>query len=224
MKRVAVILSGCGVMDGSEIHEATLSLLYLDQAKVATQCFAPNKDQLDVIDHKTNKLISSQKRNTLSESARIARGKILPLSELNVDQFNAIIFPGGFGAAKNLTTFALDGPDCAIDAEVETIIQQAIAKGRAIGAICIAPVVIARALRDSGVLPRLTIGDDPEVIEALKKMNAEPISAKVSDIVVDGKLKIVSTPAYMLATGIAEAAKGIDKLIEKVLEVAPQTL
>ncbi|MBW7991988.1 MAG: isoprenoid biosynthesis glyoxalase ElbB [Planctomycetes bacterium] len=223
MKRVAVILSGCGVMDGSEIHEATLSLLYLDQAKVATQCFAPNKDQLDVIDHKTNELISRQKRNTLSESARIARGKILPLSELKVDQFNALIFPGGFGAAKNLTTFALDGPDCTIDAEVATIIQQAIAKSRAIGAICIAPVVVARALRDSGVSPRLTIGDDPEVIEALRKMNAEPISAKVSDIVVDEKLKIVSTPAYMLATGIAEAARGINKLIEKVLEIAPQT-
>ncbi|MBN2226712.1 MAG: isoprenoid biosynthesis glyoxalase ElbB [candidate division Zixibacteria bacterium] len=220
MKKVGVILAGCGVYDGSEIHEAVLTLLYLDQAGAEIHCFAPDKDQLHVVNHLTGQPVEGDKRNVLVESARIARGEIRPLSDMKLDQLDAVIFPGGFGAAKNLCTFAVDGPACEIDPHVIGVIADAIAKKKTIGAICISPVVVARALKDSGASPELTIGQDPGTNEALTALRAKPVNAKVDDIVVDQKHKIVTTPAYMLGPRISNVAAGIEKLVMKVLEIA----
>lgn len=215
--RVAVILSGCGVLDGSEIHEATLALLFLDRSNCQVRCFAPNKAQSDVVDHVSQKQVSHQDRNVLVEAARIARGKIEPLSGIDLDEFDAVILPGGYGAAKNLCTFALDGAKCEIDHDVAAVIQEAVAKRLVLGAICISPVVVARALRDTGVRPTLTVGSDRGTMDAIEQLQACPVKAKTTDCVVDKKNRIVSTPAYMLAERISEVAEGVEKLVKSVL-------
>jgi len=217
MKKVAVILAGCGVKDGSEIHEATLAILFLDRAGAEISFFAPDKNQRDVIDH-LSLSPADETRNVLAESARIARGDIKPLSEINLDALDAIVFPGGFGAAKNLCSYAVDGPACSIDPKVEEIIQKAVEKGKATGCICIAPVLVARALRDTGANPRLTIGNDETTMQHLRELNAEPVPATVLEAVVDQKNKIVSTPAYMLAQSISELASGVEKLVEELFK------
>lgn len=220
MKRVAVILSGCGVFDGTEIHEAVLTLLYLDKHGAEVQCFAPDEDQLQVINHATQEIAETEKRNVLVESARIARGPVTPLNNLDMGLFDAVIFPGGFGAAKNLCTFAVEGINGSINDEIARIIEDAHLGGKVIGAMCIAPVLVAQAFKNTDVKPRLTIGIDQDTSEALSKLNAEPITAKVDDIVIDDRNKIVTTPAYMLGSNIAEIAVGIEKLINEVIRMA----
>jgi enhancing lycopene biosynthesis protein 2 len=224
MKKVGVILAGCGVMDGSEIHEATLTIYFLDKSGVEISFFAPDKDQMDVVDHCESKPLCGskpldEKRNVLKESARIARGVISPLSEIDIDSLDAIILPGGFGAAKNLTSFAVDGSSCDIDPDVAKVIKSAVEKKKAVGSLCIAPVVVARALKGSGIKPKLTIGTDEGVMQKLKEMDAIPIAASVSEIVVDEENKLVSTPAYMLGKSISEIAVGIEKLVKKILSL-----
>lgn len=219
MKRVAVILSGCGVNDGSEIHEAVFTAYFVDKNGAEVCFFAPDKGQRDVIDHSRQAPQVGENRNVLEESARIARGSIEPLSAIDIEKVDAVIFPGGFGAAKNLCSFAVDGADCEIDSQVETIIRTALNSGKVLGAICIAPVLIARALRDIDVKVKLTIGTDENVSGALRKMGAQPVSATVSEVVVDEKNKIVSTPAYMLATRISQVATGVEKLVTEVLKL-----
>ena len=220
MNRVGVVLSGCGVFDGSEIHEAVLTLLFLDRAGAEIHCFAPDKPQREVVNHFTQKPVAGETRNVLVESARIARGEIAPLSSLNLDQLEAIIFPGGFGAAKNLCSFAVDDVKCELDPDVGRVIQEAVAKGKVVGAICISPVLIARALQGkTGSKPVLTIGTDAATAGALRQLGAENKPASVKEIVVDEKNKIVSTPAYMLGPRIANVAEGIELLVKKVLEL-----
>ena len=220
MKKIGVILSGCGVFDGSEIHEAVLTLLYLDRAGAQASCFAPDKAQMHVVNHLTQRPAENESRNVLVESARIARGEIKPLSELNLDELDAVIFPGGFGAAKNLCTFAVDGAGCTIDGEVARVVRDAVAKNKVVGAICIAPVVVAKALEESGKQPQLTIGTDRETSNALATMKAKPVLRQVTEIAVDETNKIVTTPAYMLATRISEVSEGIEKLVEQVMKMA----
>jgi enhancing lycopene biosynthesis protein 2 len=220
MKKVAVVLSGCGVYDGSEIYEGTCTLLYLDQNDAEITCFAPKKKQYHVIDHTEGKPIEGESRDVYTESARLARGQIKPITELKVDDFDAVVFPGGFGAAKNLCTFAFDGSDCDIDSEVARVISETVDKKKVLGAICIAPAVVARALKDSGKNPKLTVGTDQATMDALKAMNAEPEAKQVTEITVDETNRIVSTPAYMLGQRISEVAAGIEKLVKKVLEMA----
>ncbi len=220
VKKVAVILSGCGVYDGSEIHESVLTLLYLDKTGAEINVFAPDKEQHHVINHLTGEPVEGESRNVLVESARIARGDIKPLGELDVDKMDALLFPGGFGAAKNHSSFAFDGPGCTVDSEVERVIKEAVEKKKVIGTICISPAVTARALKDTDVHPKLTIGTDEATSNALKEMNAEPESKPVSEITIDEKNKIVSTPAYMLGTRVTEVATGIEKLVNKVIEMA----
>ncbi|RJP30605.1 MAG: isoprenoid biosynthesis protein ElbB [Candidatus Omnitrophota bacterium] len=221
MKRVGVVLSGCGVFDGSEIHEAVLTLLYLDQHGAEIRCFAPDKPQMHVVNHYTKQPQAEETRNVLTESARIARGEIAPLAKMNLDQLDAVIFPGGFGAAKNLCNFAVAGPACEIDPDVARIIHDAHAKGKVIGAICIAPALVARAFKgEAGVSPTVTIGTDAATAGALREMGATNQAASVSDVVVDAKNKIVTTPAYMLGPTISKVAQGIEKLVKKVLEMA----
>ncbi|HEY8330537.1 MAG TPA: isoprenoid biosynthesis glyoxalase ElbB [Pseudomonas sp.] len=215
-KKVAVILSGCGVYDGAEIHESVLALLRLSQRGAQVQCFAPDIPQHHVINHLTG-AESAESRNVLVESARIARGQIRDVRELQAADFDALILPGGFGAAKNLSDFALRGASCAVQADVLAAARGFAAAHKPIGLICIAPAMAAR-IYGAGV--QCTIGHDPETAAKLVDMGAEHIDCPVDDIVVDAQRKLVTTPAYMLAKSLAEAASGINKLVDRVLELA----
>jgi enhancing lycopene biosynthesis protein 2 len=216
-KKVGVLLSGCGVMDGSEIHEATLTLYFLDKQGAEYVCMAPNKDQFDVMDHVANKPLA-EKRNVLVEAARIARGKILDLKNVNADDIDAIIVPGGFGAAKNLCTFAKDGSDCSVDPDAARLLKELNQKRKPIGALCIAPAVIAR-LFGPVLSAEVTIGTDPGTASALQKMGAKHTEAQVDEIVVDSKNRIVTTPCYMLAQSIKEVGAGVEKLVARIMEM-----
>ncbi|WP_345870513.1 isoprenoid biosynthesis glyoxalase ElbB [Shewanella algae] len=216
MKKIAVLLSGCGVFDGSEIHEAVLTLLSLSRSGAAYQCFAPDIPQMHVVNHLKGEVVETEQRNVLVEAARIARGDIKATSELNVADFDGLIIPGGFGAAKNLCNFAVNGSNSEIAAPVREFISRFISADKVVGFICIAPVMIP-GLYGEGA--RGTIGTDAETAAAFVAMGGEHQNAKVDEIVVDSERKIVSTPAYMLAGSIAEANSGIEKLVTKVLEL-----
>lgn len=215
-KNVAVILSGCGVYDGAEIHESVLTLLRLDQRGARVQCFAPNIDQLHVIDHYRGEEMDGT-RNVLVESARIARGNIKDLREANVEDFDALILPGGFGAAKNLSDFAVSGANCAVQPDVLAVAQAFARAGKPIGLMCISPAMAAKIFGE-GV--KCTIGSDADTAAALRQMGAEHQDCTVEDIVIDPRHKLVTTPAYMLAQSISEAATGINKLVDEVLALA----
>ncbi len=217
-KRIGVLLAGCGVKDGSEIHEATLTLYFLDKQGAEIVCMAPDKDQLDVVNHVTGASIS-EKRNVLLEAARIARGNIQDVRTVKADDLDALIIPGGFGAAKNLCTFATEGSDCRVDAHVAELLRELRSKNKPIGALCIAPAVVAR-LFGPELSPELTIGTDAGTAAALEKMGAKHRKAKVDEIVVDGKNKIVTTPCYMMAQSIKEVGAGAEKLVAKILEMS----
>lgn len=215
-KRIAVILAGCGVYDGSEIHESVVTLLRLNQKGALVQCFAPNVEQMHVINHLTGEEMP-EKRNVLVESARIARGEVKDVREAEVDAFDALIIPGGFGAAKNLCDFAVKGADCTVQPDVLQLAQAFAQAGKPVGLMCISPAMAAR-IYGEGVT--CTIGHDADTAGALEQMGAVHTACDVADIVEDTQRKLVTTPAYMLATGIAEAASGIEKLVDRVLELA----
>lgn len=217
-KKIGVLLAGCGVMDGSEIHEATLTLYFLDKYGAEAVCMAPDKDQLDVVNHIAATPVS-EKRNIMLEAARIARGKIEDVKAVKAGELDGLIIPGGFGAAKNLCTFAKDGPVCRVDEGVAQLLREMHASRKPIGALCIAPAVIA-ALFGKELAPEITIGTDRGTAAAMEKMGARHRNAAVNEIVVDGKNKIVTTPCYMLAQGIAEVGDGSEKLVAKILELA----
>lgn len=213
MKKIGVVLSGCGVYDGSEIHEAVLTLLALSRQGAEAICFAPDKSQADVINHLTGEPMA-ETRNVLIEAARIARGAVQPLSQADASTLDALIVPGGFGAAKNLSTFASEGAECHVDPDLKWLALALHAAGKPLGFICIAPAMLPRIF-DFPL--RLTIGTDIDTAEIVEDMGGEHVPCPVDDIVVDEDNKIVTTPAYMLAQSIAEAATGIDKLVDRVL-------
>lgn len=213
MKKVGVVLSGCGVYDGAEIHESVLTLLALARQGVETICFAPDKNQSDVINHLSGEPMA-ETRNVLIESARIARGDIHPLAQANAAELDALIVPGGFGAAKNLSSFARLGNDCQVDSALKNLVLDMHAAGKPLGFMCIAPAMLPKIF-DFPL--RLTIGTDIDTAEVIEDMGGEHVPCPVDDIVVDEDNKIVTTPAYMLAQNIAEAATGIDKLVDRVL-------
>ncbi|WP_410013377.1 isoprenoid biosynthesis glyoxalase ElbB [Sodalis sp. C49] len=214
MKRVGVVLSGCGVNDGSEIHEAVLTLLALDRAGAQAVCFAPDKLQAHVINHFSGEEMT-EKRNVLVESARIARGQIRPLAEARADELDALIVPGGFGAVLNLSDIAGKGNEGDVDADLRRLTQEIHKQRKAIGFICIAPALLPKLI-DTPL--RLTIGTDNDTAEMIEDMGGIHVVCPVDDIVVDADNKVITTPGYMLATSITEAAKGIDKLVARVLE------
>ncbi|HUJ09795.1 MAG TPA: isoprenoid biosynthesis glyoxalase ElbB [Verrucomicrobiae bacterium] len=218
-KRIGVILSGCGVMDGSEIHEAVLTLLAIDRAGAEAICMAPNTPQRHVINHLTNEESRGETRNVLMESARIARGKIRDVAGMKSSEIDALIFPGGFGAAKNLCDYAFKGPDCSVHPEVAKLLTEVHRDGKPVGTMCIAPV-IAGKLFGSEHFPQITIGTDKNTAKDIEKMGAKHVPCPVTDVVVDKAAKIVSTPAYMLANSIKEAAVGIEKLVQAVVDLA----
>lgn len=213
-KKVGVVLSGCGVYDGSEIHEAVLTLLAIDRNGAEAVCMAPDMEFAEV-NHLTGKATGAR-RSVLVESARIARGKISDLKEVSADQLDAIIFPGGFGAAKNLCNFAEKGAAATIHPEVARLIREMIAAKKPICAICIAPALIAATL-GKDYAPKVTIGSDAATAAAIASTGSEHIQCPVTEIVVDREHKIVSTPAYMLAQHVSEAAEGIDKAVRATL-------
>ena len=217
-KKIGVILSGCGVYDGSEIHEAVLTLLALDRRGAEMVLCAPNIPQMHVVNHLTGEVVPGETRNVLVEAARIARGNIRDIAEVKGDELDGLIIPGGFGAAKNLCDFAVKGPECTVHPEVARLIREVHGRGRPVAAVCIAPAILARVLGDES--PALTIGNDAETAAALEKMGARHLSCPVEDRVVDEERKLITTPAYMLAQGIAEAAAGIDRTVETLLEMA----
>ncbi|MDF2179745.1 isoprenoid biosynthesis glyoxalase ElbB [Aliiglaciecola sp. CAU 1673] len=217
MKKVAVILSGCGVFDGAEIHESVLTLLAIKRNGATYQCFAPDMDQHHVINHLTGEVVEGERRNVLVEAARIARGKIRPLSTLNVDEYDALLVPGGFGAAKNLSNFAFKGAGCDVQPDMLDAGRAFARQGKPAGYLCIAPAMLAK-IYGNGV--KVTIGTDPETASAVSQMGAQHIECDVGNVVVDSEHKVVCTPAYMLAEDLDEAAQGIDKLVKKVLDLS----
>ena len=219
MKKIAVVLSGCGVFDGSEIHEATATLLALDRANVNVTICAPAGPQMHVVDHQTGEPATGEKRDILVESARIARGAVADIATLDAADFDAVILPGGFGAAKNLSTFAIDGADARINPAVADFLKAAHAAGKTIGAMCIAPAVIAGVFGPD-IPVSLTIGNDPGTAAAIEKMGAKHLESPVDGVIIDRENKIVSTPAYMLAGRISEVFTGVAKLVDAVLEIS----
>jgi enhancing lycopene biosynthesis protein 2 len=218
-KRIGVLLSGCGVMDGSEIHEAVLTLLAIDQAGAEAICMAPNADQMHVVNHLTGQPVTGQRRNILEEAARIARGKIRDVATVKASDLDALVLPGGFGAAKNLCTYAVDGVSCKVNPEVARLVREMRAADKPMAAICIAPVVVTKIL-GSDVAATVTIGTDPGTAKDIGQMGGRHVNCQVSDCVVDKENKIVSTPAYMLARSIGETAAGIEKSIRALIELA----
>lgn len=217
----AVVLSGCGVFDGTEIQEAVCSMLAIDEAGADYKCFAPNTWQARTIDHFTGNAVAiagdEDNRNVLAESARICRGEIKDLKEFRAQEFDAIIFPGGFGAALNWSDFAIKGADCEINQEIKRAIEESFKQGIVIGAMCIAPTVLAKVLGKHNIT--LTIGNDANVVAGIKKMGAEHENKTSTEVCVDEENKIVTTPCYMLATSLKEIATGTRNLVNEMLEL-----
>ncbi len=214
MTTVAVVLAGCGVYDGAEINEAVLTLLALEQQGANYQCFAPDIEQMHVINHLTGEVMAGERRNVLVEAARIARGNIKPVTEARADAFDALLVPGGFGAAKNLSDFAVNGAAMTVQPDFLAFARAMHAAGKPIGLICIAPTMAA-AICGDGV--ECTIGSDRDVAGAIEQMGGKHVSCPVEKAVVDRRNKLVTTPAYMLAGSISEAAAGIGDCVRQVL-------
>ena len=214
--RVGVILSGAGFKDGAEIHESVLTLLALDRAGAEIHCFAPDVDQSLVVNHLTGEQ-TDETRNVLVESARIARGEIQDVKEADAANLDAVILPGGFGAALNLSDFAVKGAESTVNQDVAALLRSMHGAGKPIGAICIAPAVIAKALGDQA--PTLTIGNDEGTAQAIEACGAKHETCPVDSFVIDTENRIVSTPAYMLGPTIKHVAAGIEKCVHEVLEL-----
>ena len=217
MKKVALILSGCGVYDGSEIYESVLTMLSLENHGASYQCFAPNIEQLHVINHLAGEVAEGESRNVLVESARLARGEGKDLAQAQAADFDAVIVPGGFGAAKNLSDFAVNGAQMSVQKDVLQFVQAMHKAGKPTGLICIAPTMAARIFGD-GV--KCTVGNDADVATAINNMGALHQTCLVDEVCIDEAMKLVTTPAYMLAGSIAEAAKGINRCVREVLNMA----
>jgi enhancing lycopene biosynthesis protein 2 len=217
-KRVGVILSGSGYLDGAEIQEATLTLLYLDRRGAKVTAMAPDVMQMHVVDHVKGEPAGAESRNVLAEAARITRGAIVDVKTVKAGDLDALILPGGFGVAKNLCTFATEGVKLEVNPDVERLVRDMAAAGKPLGFVCIAPVIAAKVLGARKV--KLTIGNDPATAAALNALGAIHVDSPVDQIVVDERNKVVSTPAYMLGPSIAPVAAGIERLVGAVLEMA----
>lgn len=217
MKKIAVILSGCGYLDGSEITEAVALTIELDRNKVQYDFYAPNSE-LTATAHYDNKLLDSHKRNCLEESARIARGKIRALDELSSAKYDGLAIPGGFGVAKNLSSWAMDGAGCIVNKSLKNSISNFHSESKPILAICIAPAIVGKVL-GKDYAPTLTLGSDPESSTELEKTGADHVTCAVTDFVTDRENKIISTPAYMLNASPFEVFSGIGKATSEFLEM-----
>ncbi len=218
MPKVGVLLSGCGFLDGAEIHESVLTLLALDQEGASPICCAPDIE-LAEIDHLTRKPTGAR-RNVLREAARIARGEIRDLATVRATELDALILPGGHGAAKNLSNFAERGADCSVHPEVARLVGECLDQGKPVGAICIAPATLARIAGSRGIRAKVTIGNDPATARAIVAMGCVHEDQPVTGIAVDTEHRIVTTPAYMLGPGPAAIYEGIRNLVRQILQMA----
>ncbi len=218
MVRVGVCLSGCGFLDGAEIHESVITLLALDRAGAEAVCFAPDAEQMHVVDHLGGEVAEGETRNVLRESARIARGQVVAAAAVDPAELDALVLPGGYGAAKNLSDFAVNGPACAVHPEVSRVVRAVAEAGKPLGVICIAPAVCAAVFQEFAPAVELTIGSDAGTAEALEKMGAKHVVCPAGEIHVDEGRNVISTPAYMLDSRISEVADGIEKLVAKLIE------
>jgi len=213
--KAAVVIAGCGVMDGAEIHEAVMTMYAIDKNGGSYRLFAPNVAQHHVVNHITGEEMK-ESRNVLTEAARIARGKISPMTDYRAADFDALIFPGGFGVAKNLCTYAFDGPDCHVDRVVEEAILATHRAGRPIGALCISPVLIARVLGDVTV----TIGNDRGTAADIAKLGGKHENKRHGEVAVDSKNLIVTAPCYMLDATLSEIARDAEAVVNALMELA----
>ncbi len=216
MKKIGVCLAGCGFLDGAEIREAVLTLLAIDRFGAQAVCFAPDIEQMHVVDHLRGEPVEGQVRNVLIESARIARGEISALDQVDLSQLDALIFPGGFGVAKNLCDFAVNGPDCSVEPQVEQLVQAAKERGMPMGFLCIAPA-LAAAIFKGQPSAELTIGSDAGTAAALETLGAQHVSTQANEAHVDAANKVVSTAAYMCDAPLSDIADGIHQLVEQTL-------
>lgn len=218
MTKVGVLLSGCGVNDGSEIHETVITMLALDRSGAEMVLMAPNIDQMHVVNHYTGQEMD-EFRNVLVESARIARGDIKDMAEVTGNDIDALIIPGGFGVAKNLCDYAMAGPECSINPDVYRLVSEVHLLQKPIGAICIAPAMMAKILGEQDESAEMTIGSDATTAKDIQSMGSTHVSCPVEEMVIDKEKKIVTTPAYMEAQSIKEAAAGIEKLVAQILSM-----
>ena len=217
-KKIGVVLSGCGVFDGAEIHESVLTLLAIDRAGAQAICMAPNVDQMHVINHLKGEP-TNEKRNVLVESARIARGEIKDIKEVKADDIDGLIFPGGFGAAKNLSDFAINGENCKVHPEITRLVRDFAAKKKPQATCCIAPAMYAKVFDGETISPTLTIGSDKDVASKIEKMGSKHQECAATDMICDEENKILSTPAYMSGQNISEVAEGIEKTVNKLVSM-----
>jgi enhancing lycopene biosynthesis protein 2 len=213
-KKIGVLLSGCGYLDGSEVHEAVLTLFFLDRAGAKVVCMAPFRDQQDVVNHQTTD-VAKERRQVMAESARISRGNVLDVERVNAKDLDALILPGGYGATKTLCDFAAASVNCTIHPGIVRLIKDLYHAKKPMGFICIAPIIAAKIL--GSFRPELTIGHDKDTAAALEKMGAKHIPCDVDQIAVDPANKLVSTPAYMLGPAISKVASGIEKLVSQIM-------
>ena len=218
MKKIGVLLSGCGVNDGAEIHESVITMLALDRAGVEMVMMAPNIDQMHVVNHYTGQEMD-EFRNVLVESSRIARGNIKDMAEVTGNDIDALIIPGGFGVVKNLCDYAMAGSECSINPDVFRLVSEVHLLQKPIGAICIAPAMMAKILGEQDKSAEMTIGSDESTANDIKTMGSTHVTCPVTEMVVDKEKKIITTPAYMEAQSIKEAAEGIEKLVVKILSM-----
>ena len=214
MKKFAVILCGCGSLDGSEIHESVMTLLAIDRNDCTYSIFAPNDNQYHVVNHYT-KSATEEKRNMMVEAARIARGDIRPIEECRVEDFDALVFPGGNGAAKNLFTYAFDGKNCTVREDVAKLIKAFHAAHKPIGALCIAPVMIAKVLGDVTI----TVGNDEGTIQNVLSFGSKHINTQQTGVIADKQNMVFTTPCYMLPARISDIADCADNLVKEMLAV-----
>lgn len=216
MAKVAVILSGAGFLDGAEIQESVITLLALDRAGLSYQCMAPDMEQMHVVNHLTGEVSEGEHRNVLVEAARIARTEIIDIGTAEPEAYDAVIFPGGYGAAKNLSDFAVKGAESSVQPDVLQFARTFAASGKPMGFVCIAPAMIPHIY---GADAKLTIGSDPDTASAINAMGGVHVNCPVDEYVVDEARNLVSTPAYMLDMRISEVAQGIEKLVNKIVEM-----
>jgi enhancing lycopene biosynthesis protein 2 len=212
-KKFAIIIGGCGHRDGSEIHETTMTMLAIEKNGATYEMFAPDRQQYHVINHLTGEEMA-ENRNLLVEAARIARGDIKSLDDFDINNFDAVIFPGGFGVAKNFFNYAFKGAKATVDPQIEQVIKTVYASEKPIGALCIAPVLLSKVLNDITV----TIGNDEATAQDIVKMGSTNINTSSGEVISDKRNRIFSTPAYMLDATIADIAEGADNLISNMLD------
>lgn len=216
--RVAVVLSGCGFLDGAEINEAVISLLALNRAGARVSVYAPDKPQMHVVDHLLGAPAEGQTRNVLTESARIARGHIKPLAELSHDGFDALFLPGGFGVAKNLSDFAVRGTEGSVEPDLVRVLKGFRGADKPIGAVCISPAVVVLALHEGQV----TIGSDAGTAAAIEALGGDHQVCPVSEAVVDVERKLATAPAFMEDVQLADVASGIEQAVAATLSMIKQ--